>query len=307
MIADELASRILQTFGLLPTTDQRMAVNIFCRFMTSRNERQLMILRGSAGTGKTSLAAAMVKTLAKLGQKVILMAPTGRAAKVFSLTADMPAMTIHRKIYRQKTFVVEVTSFSLGYNMHHDTVFVVDEASMIANSGMSEQALFATGRLLDDIVKYVFSGRNCRLMLIGDKAQLPPIGEDESPALSSAFMEGYALEVCECDLDMVVRQAEDSGILYNATMIRRMITRDEVTMMPKIKFSEFADIVKINGDELIESLASSYSEVGIDETMVVTRSNKRANIYNSGIRNMVLGYEEQMVAGDMLMVVRNNY
>ncbi|MCI6201357.1 MAG: AAA family ATPase [Prevotella sp.] len=307
MIADELASRILQTFGLLPTTDQRMAVNIFCRFMTSRNERQLMILRGSAGTGKTSLAAAMVKTLAKLGQKVILMAPTGRAAKVFSLTADMPAMTIHRKIYRQKTFVGEDTSFSLGNNMHHDTVFVVDEASMIANSGMSEQALFATGRLLDDIVKYVFSGRNCRLMLIGDKAQLPPIGEDESPALSSAFMEGYALEVCECDLDMVVRQAEDSGILYNATMIRRMITRDEVTMMPKIKFSEFADIVKINGDELIESLASSYSEVGIDETMVVTRSNKRANIYNSGIRNMVLGYEEQMVAGDMLMVVRNNY
>lgn len=307
MIADELASRILQTFRLLPTTDQRKAVDVFCRFMTARSYRQLMILRGSAGTGKTSLAAAMVKTLVKLGQKVVLMAPTGRAAKVFSLSAGMSATTIHRKIYRQKTFVGEDTSFSLGNNLHHDTVFIIDEASMIANGGMSEQALFATGRLLDDIVKYVYSGRNCRLMLIGDKAQLPPVGEDESPALSSGFMEGYALDVSECDLDIVVRQAEDSGILYNATIIRRMITRDEVTKMPHIRFNGFADIVKVNGDELIESLSSSYSEVGIDETMVVTRSNKRANIYNAGIRNMVLGCEEQIVAGDMLMVVRNNY
>lgn len=307
MIVDELAYHISQTFGLAPTGDQAAAINTFCRFMTDRDSHAVMILRGSAGTGKTSLAAAMVRTLVKIRQKVMLLAPTGRAAKVFSLNAGQRAFTIHRRIYRQKTFNGDMTGFNLNNNMFQDMLFLVDEASMIANAGFSDTAYFGTGRLLDDLVTYVYGGRNCRMMLIGDKAQLPPIGEEESPALSMEYMSGYGLKVYSCDLDEVLRQASGSGILYNATTIRQMITHDEVTRLPLIRFSGFADIRIVRGDELIEQLSTSYSEVGIDETMVITRSNKRANRYNAGIRNMVLGREEELTSGDMLMVVRNNY
>ena len=190
--------------------------------------------------------------------------------------------------------------------MLSDTLFMVDEASMIANEGLPG-GVFGTGRLLDDLVQFVYSGRNCRLMLIGDKAQLPPVGEEESPALCSDFIAGYGLTVYETDLREVLRQSEQSGILYNATVIRQMITHDEVTQLPKIRFRGFADIICVPGDELIETLATSYSEVGMDETMVVARSNKRANIYNQGIRNQVLWREEELTSGDWLMVVRNNY
>ena len=307
MIVDELTYQILQSFGLPPTADQSRAVDTFCRFMTSGDARSVMILRGSAGTGKTSLAAAMVKTLVRLRQKITLLAPTGRAAKVFSLNAGHRAFTIHRCIYRQKTFTGDMTGFNLNNNMHRDTLFMVDEASMIANDGYAETASFGTGRLLDDLVSYVYAGDNCRLMVIGDTAQLPPIGEEESPALSADYMAGYGLTVYECDLNEVLRQASGSGILYNATVIRQMITHDELTRLPLIRIQGFADIRIVPGDELIEQLATSYSEVGIDETMVVTRSNKRANRYNAGIRGMVLGREEELTSGDMLMVVRNNY
>ena len=307
MIGDELAYQILQTFGLPPTADQMRAVDTFCRFLTDRETRSAMILRGSAGTGKTSLAAAMVQTLVRLGQKVTLLAPTGRAAKVFSLNAGQRAFTIHRRIYRQKTFSGEMTGFNLNRNMYQDMLFMVDEASMIANNGYMETASFGTGCLLDDLVSFVYEGRNCRLMLVGDKAQLPPVGEEESPALTAGYIEGYGLTVYECDLDEVLRQASDSGILYNATLIRQLITHDEMTRLPLIRLSRFSDIRIVPGDELIEQLATSYSEVGVDETMVVTRSNKRANRYNAGIRNMVLGREEELTSGDMLMVVRNNY
>ena len=197
-------------------------------------------------------------------------------------------------------------AFSLAPNMHTDTLFMVDEASMVANEGLPG-AVFGTGCLLDDLVQFVYSGRNCRLMLIGDKAQLPPVGEEESPALCSDFMGGYGLTVYESDLKEVLRQSQESGILYNATVIRQMITHDEATELPKIRFRGFADIVCLPGDELIESLATSYSNVGMDETMVVTRSNKRANIYNQGIRNQVLWREEELTSGDWLMIVKNNY
>lgn len=307
MIVDELAYQILQTFGLSPTGDQSEATETFCRFMTDRDNRTVMILRGSAGTGKTSLAAAMVRTLVRLRQKVMLLAPTGRAAKVFSLNAGQRAFTIHRRIYRQKAFNGDMTGFNLNRNMFQDMLFMVDEASMIANAGLMETTSFGTGRLLDDLVTYVYGGHNCRMMLIGDKAQLPPVGEDESPALSPEYMAGYGLKVYSCDLDEVLRQVSGSGILHNATVIRQMITHDEVTRLPLIRLSCFADIRIVRGDELIEQLATSYSEVGIDETMVVTRSNKRANRYNAGIRGMVLGREEELTSGDMLMVVRNNY
>ncbi len=307
MITDELTFRIRQNFPFMPTPEQDDAIRSFVNFLTDREPHVLMILRGSAGTGKTSLAGAIVKTLVQMKQKVMLLAPTGRAAKVFSMNSEgHPAFTIHRKIYRQRTFDGSGGVFNINDNLHADTLFMVDEASMVANEGMNETA-FGTGRLLDDLVKYVYQGRNCRMVLMGDKAQLPPIGEEESPALLTQVMEGYGLKVYECDLNQVLRQSEGSGILYNATVIRRMITHDEMTVLPQIRFAGFADIRMIPGDELIESLNSSYSEVGMDETMVVTRSNKRANIYNQGIRNTVLGWEEHLTTGDMLMIVKNNY
>ena len=305
MINEELKYRILQNFCFEPTADQIHAVDTFARFMTDRDERAVMILRGSAGTGKTSLAGAIVRTMLELRQKVSLLAPTGRAAKVFSLNANQPAATIHRSIYREKAFTGLDGKFNLNVNLFHDRLFMVDEASMISLS--SSNTTFGSGCLLDDLIQYVYNDRNCRMLLVGDKAQLPPVGEEESPALRADVLRAYGLTVYECDLNEVLRQSQNSGILYNATVIRQMITHDEVTQLPKIRFKGFADISIVPGDELIERLASSYSEVGIDETMVITRSNKRANVFNQGIRNMVLGREEELTTGDMLMVVKNKY
>lgn len=307
MIAGELGHIIRHVFGLPPTPEQEAAIDTFCRFMTDGRRDPVMIMRGAAGTGKTSLAAAFVKSMLHIGQKVMLLAPTGRAAKVLSVSAGHPAFTIHRKIYRQSRFTGEMSGFKLGDNMFSDTLFLVDEASMIANDGQYDNAAFGTGRLLDDLVSFVYGGRNCRMLLVGDKAQLPPIGEEESPALSADYMAGYGLEVYQCDLDEVLRQSAGSGILYNATAIRRMITHDEATRLPVIKLSGFADIVSVPGSELVDQLGTSYRQVGEDETMVVTRSNKRANIFNAGIRSMVLGIDEELVTGDIIMVVRNNY
>ncbi len=307
MIIDELAYQIKKTFGFTPTAEQAEAINVFCHFITDRENNSVMIMRGSAGTGKTTLAAAIVKTMVNLSRNVMLLAPTGRAAKVFSLNAGHAAFTIHRKIYRQKSFNGDIGKFELGDNKFRDMLFMVDEASMIANDGISDMAFFGTGRLLDDIISFVYKGRNCRMLLVGDKAQLPPVGEEESPALMPNVLKTYGLKVYCCDLNEVLRQSINSGILYNATVIRQMITHDEMTRLPQISFDGFADIQIVPGNELIEQLNNSYSEVGIDETMVITRSNKRANVYNAGIRNMVLGREEQLSTGDMLMVVRNNY
>ena len=318
MIHDELKYRILQSFGFLPTAEQEHALDVFSLFMTDRSDHVVMILRGSAGTGKTTLAGAIVKAMAALEQKLILLAPTGRAAKVFSLYAGHPAYTIHRRIYRQKT-AGDLYSFNLNDNLNRDTLFIIDEASMIANSVgtvLGEFRLnsprtvpteFGSGCLLDDLMQFVYNGQNCRMMLIGDKAQLPPVGEEESPALMADVLRGYGMKVYECDLNQVLRQSEESGILWNATVIRQMVTHDEMTQLPQIRFQGFADICVVPGDELIESLASSYSRVGLDETIVVTRSNKRANIYNQGIRNQVLDREDELCRGDQLMIVKNNY
>ena len=305
MIGDELKYRILQTFGLAPTAEQADALDVFSAFMTDRNPHVVMILRGSAGTGKTTLAGAIVKALTQLKQKIILLAPTGRAAKVFSLNADYAAYTIHRRIYRQKT-AGDLSAFNLNNNLNRDTLFIIDEASMISNQGYGDSA-FGSGCLLDDLVQFVYSGENCRMVLIGDKAQLPPVGEEESPALMAGVMRGYGMKVYESDLSEVLRQGEASGILWNATMIRRMVTYDEVTQLPQVRLKGFADIQVVPGDELIESLAASYGRVGMDETIVITRSNKRANIYNQGIRNTVLDREEQLCRNDQLMIVKNNY
>ena len=304
-MSNELMYQILRNFPFDPTADQMYALDVFERFMTDSDERCVMILRGSAGTGKTSLASVIVRTLLDLQYKISLLAPTGRAAKVFSLTSGQPAATIHRSIYRERTFAGLDGKFNLNANLYRNRLFMIDEASMISLTSVN--STFGSGCLLDDLIQFVYNERNCRMLLIGDKAQLPPVGEAESPALRADVLATYGLKVYECDLNEVLRQSQDSGILYNATIIRQMITHDQATALPKIRFKGFADISIVPGDELIESLSTSYAEVGIDETMVITRSNKRANIFNQGIRNMVLGREEELTTGDMLMVVKNKY
>ena len=304
-MSNELMYQILRNFPFDPTTDQIHALDVFERFITDSDERCVMILRGSAGTGKTSLASVIVRTLLDLQYKISLLAPTGRAAKVFSLTSGQPAATIHRSIYRERTFAGLDGKFNLNANLYRNRLFMIDEAAMISLTSVN--STFGSGCLLDDLIQFVYNERNCRMLLIGDKAQLPPVGEAESPALRADVLAAYGLKVYECDLNEVLRQSQDSGILYNATIIRQMITHDQATALPQIRLKGFADISIVPGDELIESLSTSYAEVGIDETMVITRSNKRAKIFNQGIRNMVLGREEELTTGDMLMVVKNKY
>ena len=296
MIADELKYRIRGAFGFEPTREQQEAIDVFATFMADSRMMPVMVMRGSAGTGKTTLAAAIVRALQSLEQQLVLLAPTGRAAKVFSLYAGSAAYTIHRRIYRQKSLE---GGFELGYNNAHDTLFIVDEASMVSLNGEGRS-------LLDDLISFVYNGRNCRMMLIGDQAQLPPVGEEESPALMAPVLRSYGLHVYECTLNEVLRQSQESGILYNATEVRWLMY-DGRCELPQVHLQGFTDIHVVPGDELIETLASSYSKVGLDETMVVTRSNKRANIFNQGIRNQILGREEELTTGDQLMVVKNNY
>lgn len=306
MTQQEFINRITLTFGHAPTPGQENALRIFARFLADRRPNAAMILRGSAGTGKTSLVSAMVRTLASLRQHITLLAPTGRAAKVLATASKMPAYTIHRRIYREKAYTGIDGSYNLAENRNQNMLFVVDEASMIS-SLPTEASSFGSGSLLDDLIKYVYNGNNCRLLLTGDSAQLPPVGEDEAPALSAGIIEAYGLVVYQCDLNDVLRQSSKSGILYNATVIRSMITHDDITGLPKIRFKPFPDVISCPGNELIERLSDSYSEVGEDNTIVVTRSNKTANIYNDGIRRAVLDREDAISGGDLLMIVKNNY
>ena len=306
MINTYLGQQIKTNFPYKPTFEQEKVVKILADFLFCRKTDSLFLLKGYAGTGKTSLIGALVKTLDQLEQKCILLAPTGRAAKVFSHYAGHPAYTIHKKIYRQKSFSNEIDNFSMNDNLHQHTLFIVDEASMIANEGLSG-SMFGTGRLLDDLIQYVYSGQGCRLMLIGDTAQLPPVGEEESPALSADALRGYGLDVYEGLLTEVVRQLQDSGILWNATELRRYIAEEDFFTLPPIKVEGFPDIKVIPGNELIEAISDSFDHVGMDETIVVCRSNKRANIYNKGIRNTILYREEELETGDLLMVAKNNY
>lgn len=297
---------ILEKFGFSPTSEQKTAIEMIAEFVMQRNGEEVMILRGFAGTGKTSVVGALVKTLDALNQQTVLLAPTGRAAKVFSQHASHPAFTIHKKIYRQKTFNGEMTDFQQGMNLLKDTLFIVDEASMISNDGMGE-SMFGTGRLLDDLIKFVYNGTGCRLLLVGDTAQLPPVGEEESPALSSEMLECYGLQVKEMTLTEVVRQAAKSGILMNATMLRQQLNDYDVFDWPRLKLEGFPDVQVVNGEELVEELEQSYQRCGRDETIVVTRSNARAKMYNHGIRNRILYAEFELDGGDQVMIVKNNY
>ena len=306
MINNYLDRHIKENFSYQPTFEQEIAVKSLSEFLLSTANDTVFVLRGYAGTGKTSLVGALVKAMDKLQQKSVLLAPTGRAAKVFSAYAGHPAFTIHKKIYRQQSFSNEVSNFSINDNLTTHTLYIVDEASMISNEGLSG-SMFGTGRLLDDLVEFVYSGAGCRLLLMGDTAQLPPVGEEQSPALATEALKGYGLNVIEVDLTQVVRQVQSSGILWNATQIRQLIAEDECFSLPKIKVSGFPDIQVVRGDELIDTLTDCYEKDGMDETIVVCRSNKRANIYNKGIRAQILYREDELNTGDLLMVAKNNY
>lgn len=305
MINNYLERQIKENFPYQPTPEQEFAVKSLSEFLLTPRNEAVFLLRGYAGTGKTSLVAALVRTLDLLQQKSVLLAPTGRAAKVFSAYAQHPAFTIHKKIYRQQSFSNEMNNFSVNDNLTTHTLYVVDEASMISNEGLSG-SMFGTGRLLDDLVQFVYSGQGCRLLLMGDTAQLPPVGEEQSPALFADALRGYGLEVLEVDLTQVVRQEQQSGILWNATRLRQLIEEGGYSL-PKIRITGFADIKVLPGNELIDELSSCYDCDGPEHTIVICRSNKRANIYNNGIRAQVLWREDELNTGDLLMVAKNNY
>ena len=302
---DPLFHDIMANFPFEATPEQTVAINRLAGFVNDRTPRQVFLLKGYAGTGKTSIISSLVRTMIGHHRRVVLMAPTGRAAKVFSNTSGFQACTIHKKIYRQKS-LLDADSFQLDRNLHEQTLFLVDEASMISNEGLSGST-FGTGRLLDDLISYVYSGKDCRLLMLGDDAQLPPVGELESPALSAQALSLYGLGVQEFCLENVMRQLQESGILHNATVLREY-TRD--VAMPggfRFKLDGFKDVVKISGSDLIETLSTCYSRDGIDETMVLCRSNKRAITYNNGIRNTILDREDELCRGDSVMIVKNNY
>lgn len=279
------------------------------RFITSPAPRKAFILRGYAGTGKTSIMAALVQSLKQLNQRFVLLAPTGRAAKVLSRYAGYPAYTIHKFIYRQKQLGEEV--FTLNDNLHKHTLFIIDEASMI--SGVREAHGFGSGMLLDDLVKYVYSGEGCSLLTLGDDAQLPPVGSIVSPALQTDYMLGYQLDITSHTLTQVARQALDSGILHNATQLRELALgttlpteENEVEQLWKI-LEEKSDIRTIPNQELQELIETAHNEVGDEETILLTRTNKRTNIYNQGIRARILWREDEISSGDRIMISKNNY
>lgn len=306
MLKFYFTEQIKENFPYKPTLEQEKSLNMLSEYYLEAQDKAILLLKGYAGTGKTSLMCAFVQTLLKMKQKVVLLAPTGRAAKVFATYAGQPAYTIHKKIYREQSFTGEGGSFVINDNLHKHTLFIIDEASMIANDASSENA-FGTGYLLDDLITYVYSGEGCRLIMLGDTAQLPPVGEVSSPALDADYLKRYGMEVMEMEMTEVLRQEQASGILWNATQLRELIMRGQFNVLPKFRFKGFADIRVISGDELIETISDCYDHDGIEETIVICRSNKRANIYNNGIRGRILWREEELESGDMLMVTKNNY
>lgn len=309
MLEKFIQNRIIQCLPFTANEGQMQLLDKLSRFITSQAPRKAFILRGYAGTGKTSIMAALVQSLKQLNQRFVLLAPTGRAAKVLSRYAGYPAYTIHKFIYRQKQLGEEV--FTLNDNLHKHTLFIIDEASMI--SGVREAHGFGSGMLLDDLVKYVYSGEGCSLLTLGDDAQLPPVGSIVSPALQTDYMLGYQLDITSHTLTQVARQALDSGILHNATKLRDLALgttlpkeQNEVEELWRI-LEEKADIKTIPHQELQELIEESHNEVGEEETILLTRTNKRTNIYNQGIRARILWREDEISSGDRIMISKNNY
>ena len=290
-----------------PTPKQEVALQQLAHFVLSEKKEEVYLLKGFAGTGKTTIVGDIVSNLWKTTMKAVLLAPTGRAAKVMSNYSKSQAFTIHRKIYFPKKESGGGIKFILAPNKHRDTIFIVDEASMIPDAP-SDSKLFGNGSLLDDLLMFVYSGHNCKLILIGDTAQLPPVHLHISPALDSEKLAfNYNKEVTTLELDEVVRQAEDSGILLNATNLREQL---QSGFLDEFKFdvNPYKDIIRlIDGYDIQEAIDNSYRENGKEETVLIVRSNKRANLYNENIRNRILYLENELAPGDYMMVVKNNY
>jgi exodeoxyribonuclease V len=306
MLKSYISTQIIEQIRFEPTECQTEMADKAAEFITVTNPRMAFLLKGYAGTGKTTALSALVRVLDQIKMKTILLAPTGRAAKVLSRYSDRQATTIHKKIYRQQSNSNGIGKFALDRNLHKNTIFIIDEASMIANQSQ-ENTIFGSGYLLSDLIEYVMSGENCRIIIAGDTAQLPPVGFSISPALEEEELRYFDLDIIKCELTEVVRQATESGILANATLIRNLLLDENYKGYWKIKTVGYSDILHIGGSELIEEISSCYHKFGVDETIVVTRSNKRANKFNEGIRRSVLYREEQLSTGDLVMSVKNNY
>jgi len=302
MLTDFISDRIKAELPFEPNAEKIGLLPVLGAFLVSREDRKAFILRGYAGTGKTSVVSALIRAMQGLKQNCILLAPTGRAAKVLSRYSGAQAYTIHKKIYRQNQLGVE--AFSLSDNLHKNTLFIVDEASML--SGNRDNGVFGSGCLLDDLVRYVYNGQGCSLLLLGDDAQLPPVGSTLSPALDAEYMgRMYRLSVIGYRLTEVARQALDSGILSEATRLRLKIEDfriEDFRIQPNSK-----DIIRLKGEEVIERLEESWRTVGAEETLIIARSNKMTNLYNQGVRARVLWKEDELSNGDRVMVSKNNY
>lgn len=298
-----MSELIQKAFPHQPTPQQLKLFDELHKFLLSDNGDECFILRGYAGTGKTTIVSALVNSLRAYNFKYSLLAPTGRAAKVITAYSGKKAFTIHKKIYRKKSAMNIEDGFSIGENMASNTLFIVDEASMISDDiGMGQRA-----SLLYDLVNYVYNTKNCKLLLVGDTAQLPPVGSDDSPALNPKLMKDrFALDIFSFELTDVVRQQKDSGILYNVTKVRDMVRRGR-EKMPQIITKGYKDVYHMRGDMLEEGLNYAYRRYGNDNTLVICRSNKNANAYNQQIRNRILYREEELTGGDQIMIVKNNY
>ncbi|MDX9772981.1 MAG: AAA family ATPase [Bacteroidales bacterium] len=305
MRKENIYTLLEKNLGYIPTQDQSDCMRLLANYVTDNTNDVIFLLTGYAGTGKTSVIASLVNTLTTLRQKSVLLAPTGRAAKVLRSYSGKEAYTIHRKIYRQKSATDGVGKFVLDKNLHKETYFIVDESSMIPEDS-SEGSIFGSGRLLEDLLEYVYTGTGCKLILVGDVAQLPPVGSIVSPALDVDVLRstGFAIETFE--LHQVIRQSEGSGILMNATAVRQQVSDGDLSF-PELMLSGYSDIERLSGNDLIECLSESYDRCGTDGAIVVVNSNNLANKYNQGIRNRVFFREEEISAGDIIMVVKNNY
>ncbi|MBR2368151.1 MAG: AAA family ATPase [Alistipes sp.] len=303
MLSTHISHQIYAKLSFDATNNQKKIIEKLSDWLADDDFSSIFLLNGYAGTGKTTIIASLVAALRDMGIKPILLAPTGRAAKVLARYSGYEAHTIHKRIYRERSITDYESKFSLDYNRERGAIFIVDEASMLSSS-TTEGAAFGSGNLLDDLVEYVRSGKQCRLMLVGDDAQLPPVGDDFSPALDPIELRQYG-EVVYATMDEVVRQSHDSGILFNATMLRCML-ENRIYEIPRFDMS-YPDFRHVEGGELLEELQDCYDRYGRDETILITRSNKRANRYNEGIRRHTLSAEEEIESGDMLMIVKNNY
>ncbi len=292
-------------FGQQPTADQEVLMKRLTQFIFVYDANPLFIIKGFAGTGKTTLLGAFVKSLREAKARVKLLAPTGRAAKVLAGKSNQIALTIHKSIYRRAVTADGANRVSLMPNLYKNTLFIVDEASMIGDYTIQNDGQVSGQNLLEDLMEYVYSGEGCKLILLGDEGQLPPVGADFSPALNIQYLQQHfpKCTITEVKLSQVVRQGEGSSVLLNATALRSA----EENEFPQFHLEEKGDLIRLPGDEIQERIENSYNQVGLDETILITRSNKRANAYNQLIRSAIFDYEEELCSGDLLMAVKNNY